>query len=176
MEFVCPDDIAEYGEGNESGRIRARLIRAENIYQMPAVYKCPFLSSMKLSYSYMEQLQTADYALLKNNFETDMLSVLYKFFPQIKGTIIASEVSTPLSTENFTNYKNGEIYGLAHSPERFTLPFLRPKTPIRGLFLTGQDITLVGVSGAMLSGLLCATTILKFNSWKIFKEIKDSKL
>ena len=105
-----------------------------------------------------------------------MLSVLYKFFPQIKGTIIASEVSTPLSTENFTNYKNGEIYGLAHSPERFTLPFLRPKTPIRGLFLTGQDITLVGVSGAMLSGLLCATTILKFNSWKIFKEIKDSKL
>lgn len=117
-----------------------------------------------------------EYLNLKNNFETDMLSVLYKFFPQIKGTIIASEVSTPLSTENFTNYKNGEIYGLAHSPERFTLPFLRPKTPIRGLFLTGQDITLVGVSGAMLSGLLCATTILKFNSWKIFKEIKDSKL
>jgi all-trans-retinol 13,14-reductase len=115
------------------------------------------------------------YLKLKKNFETEMLKILYKFFPQVEGTIVASEVSTPLSTENFTNYKNGEIYGLAHSAERFTLPFLRPKTKIKGLFLTGQDITLVGVAGAMLSGLLCATAILKFNSWKIFKEVKRSK-
>lgn len=114
-----------------------------------------------------------EYVQLKKNFETEMLKILYKFFPQIEGTIIASEVSTPLSTENFTNYKSGEIYGLAHSPERFTLPFLRPKTKIKGLFLAGQDITLVGVAGAMLSGLLCATAILKFNSWKIFREIKS---
>lgn len=113
-----------------------------------------------------------EYLILKNNFEAEMLQLLYKFFPQIEGTIIASEVSTPLSTENFTNYKSGEIYGLAHSPERFTLPFLRSKTKIKGLFLAGQDITLVGVAGAMLSGLLCATTILKFKSWKIFKEIR----
>lgn len=116
-----------------------------------------------------------DYLNLKNNFETEMLKVLYKFFPQIEGTIIASEVSTPLSTENFTNYKSGEIYGLAHSPERFRLSFLRPKTKIKGLFLSGQDITLVGVSGAMLSGLLCATAILKLGSWKIFKEIKSRR-
>ncbi len=114
-----------------------------------------------------------EYLQLKKNFETEMLKVLYKFFPQIEGTIVASEVSTPLSTENFTNYKSGEIYGLAHSPERFTLPFLRPKTKIKGLFLAGQDITLVGVAGAMLSGLLCATAILKFGSWKIFREIKS---
>lgn len=113
-----------------------------------------------------------EYLNLKKNFESEMLKVLYKFFPQIEGTIVATEVSTPLSTKNFTNYKSGEIYGLAHSPERFSLSFLRPKTKIKGLFLTGQDITLVGVAGAMLSGLLCATAILKFGSWKIFKEIK----
>lgn len=117
-----------------------------------------------------------EYLNLKEEFEIEMLKVLYKFFPQIEGTIVASEVSTPLSTENFTNYKSGEIYGLAHSPERFTLPFLRPKTKLKGLYLTGQDITLVGVAGAMLSGLLCATAILKFRSWKIFKEIKSNKL
>ncbi|MBK5212999.1 MAG: NAD(P)/FAD-dependent oxidoreductase [Flavobacteriaceae bacterium] len=116
-----------------------------------------------------------EYLKLKLKFETEMLSVLFKFFPQIEGTVVASEVSTPLSTENFTNYKSGEIYGLAHSPKRFTLSFLRPKTKIRGLFLTGQDITLVGVAGAMLSGLLCATAILKIGSWKIFKEIRASK-
>jgi len=37
--------------------------------------------------------------------------------------------------------------------------------------LVGQDITLMGVSGAMLSGVLCATTILKMKSWKLFKEL-----
>ncbi len=116
-----------------------------------------------------------EYLQLKKNFETEILKTLYKFFPQIEGTIVASEVSTPLSTENFTNYKSGEIYGLAHSPERFKLPYLRPKTKIKGLYLTGQDITLVGVAGAMLSGLLCATAILKLGSWKIFKEINQQK-
>lgn len=117
----------------------------------------------------------AEYLTLKKDFEEEMLTILYKFFPQIEGIVVASEVSTPLSTANFTSYKSGEIYGLAHSPERFKLSFLRPKTKIKGLYLTGQDITIVGVAGAMLSGLLCATTILKFGSWKIFKEIGRSK-
>ena len=69
LEFICPNDMAEYEEGNGTGRIRARLIRAENIYQIPAVYKCPFISGISLSYSYMENRQTASYAVLKNNFE-----------------------------------------------------------------------------------------------------------
>ncbi|MBO5335551.1 MAG: hypothetical protein J6A94_00265 [Lachnospiraceae bacterium] len=69
LEFICPEDMAEYGAGDGMGRIRARLIRAENIYQVPAVYKCPFLTGLNLSYSYMENRQTAQHALLKNNFE-----------------------------------------------------------------------------------------------------------
>ena len=115
------------------------------------------------------------YIKMKTDFEASMLLRLYKLFPQLEGHVQVSEVSTPLSTRHFSNYKNGEIYGLAHSPDRFNLPFLRPKTKIKGLKLAGQDITLVGVSGAMLSGLLCATTILKFKSWRIFKEINDAK-
>ena len=69
LEFICPEDMAEYDEGSPEGRIRARLIRAENIYQLPAVYKCPFIAGINLSYSYMAECQAADYALLKNNFE-----------------------------------------------------------------------------------------------------------
>lgn len=69
LEFICPDDMAEYSGGTENGRIRARLIRAENIYQLPAVYQCPFISGLQMSYSYMEHLQCPDYALIKNNFE-----------------------------------------------------------------------------------------------------------
>lgn len=40
MEFICPEDMAEYDPERRSGRIRLRLLQAENIYRMPAIYKC----------------------------------------------------------------------------------------------------------------------------------------
>lgn len=115
------------------------------------------------------------YKKIKKEFENSMLERLYQLFPQIKGHVIVTEVSSPLSTKHFSNYQHGEIYGLAHTPKRFTLPFLRPVTKIKGLRLAGQDITLVGVAGAMSSGVLCAITILKFRVWKQFKEMGQLK-
>lgn len=70
LEFACPEDMAEYEDGEGTGRIRARLLRAENIYQIPAVYRCPQISGLRLSYSYMDEKQSADCALTKNNFDT----------------------------------------------------------------------------------------------------------
>lgn len=112
-----------------------------------------------------------DYTHLKKEFENSMLKKLYELFPQIKGHVVVTEVSSPLSTKHFSNYQHGEIYGLEHSPDRFKLPFLRPETKIKGLRLVGQDIMLAGVSSAMISGMLCATTILKFRVWRLFKEM-----
>ena len=68
LEFICPEDMADYAEGG-TGRIRVRLIRAGNIYHMPAIYRCPLVTGLQLSYSYMEHRQAAAYAVLKNNFE-----------------------------------------------------------------------------------------------------------
>ncbi len=115
-----------------------------------------------------------EYEKLKKDFEISMLNKLYDILPQIKGHIVVTEVSTPLSTKHFSNYENGEIYGLEHTPERFSLDFLRSETKIKGLRLAGQDITTVGVAGAMISGMLCATTILKFKTWKLFKNLKKT--
>lgn len=111
------------------------------------------------------------YAQIKKDFENSMLERLFQLFPQIKEHVIYTEVSTPLSTQFFSNYSKGEIYGLEHTPERFELPFLRCRTKIKGLRLVGQDVFVVGLSGAMLSGIFCACTILKFKSGKIFKKI-----
>ena len=115
--------------------------------------------------------RSVKYDSLKQEFETKMLEKLYLLYPQIKGNVLVTEVSTPLSTKHFSNYKHGEIYGLDHSPKRFLESDIRPKTKIKGLYLTGQDVTVVGVGGAMMAGVLCATTILKMNSWKNFREM-----
>ena len=109
------------------------------------------------------------YLDLKKEFELSMLNKLYSILPQIKDHVVYTEVSTPLSTRHFSNYQRGEIYGLNHSIDRFMLPFLRPDTKIKGLKLTGQDITLVGIGGALLSGLLTAISILKMKTWRIFR-------
>jgi all-trans-retinol 13,14-reductase len=115
------------------------------------------------------------YEKIKLDFEKAMLERLYVLFPKIKGKVLVTEVSSPLSTKHFSNYQEGEIYGLAHSPARFTLPFLRFETPIKGLRLVGQDITVVGLASAMVSGVLCSTTILKFRVWKLFKEMNAGR-
>jgi len=83
--------------------------------------------------------------------------------PQVRGKVDHAELSTPLSTRHFANYSRGEIYGLAHTPARFRERFLRPQSPIKGLFLTGQDVAVCGVEGALAGGVLCASAILGRN-------------
>ena len=57
------------------------------------------------------------------------------------------------------SYSTGEIYGLDHNPERFEQDWLKPKTRIPGLYLTGQDVMTCGVVGAMVGGLLTTVAI-----------------
>jgi len=88
-----------------------------------------------------------------------LMEHLYEKLPQLRGQVDYYEVSTPLSTNWFGGYKRGELYGLSHTPERMQQKWLRPKTSIDGLWLTGQDILTCGVTGAMMAGMLTTTSI-----------------
>jgi all-trans-retinol 13,14-reductase len=70
------------------------------------------------------------------------------------------ELSTPHSTRRFTGHPHGEIYGLAATPAFFEDRALRPRTPVRGLYLTGADICTLGVGGALFGGMLSAAAVL----------------
>jgi len=72
-------------------------------------------------------------------------------------------LSTPLSTRNFANYRHGEIYGLSVVPARFRVRALGARTPIRNLYLTGQDACIGGVSGAMFGGVITASLVMQRN-------------
>ena len=88
---------------------------------------------------------------------------LIRQVPILEGKIDHAELSTPLSTRHFMNYQQGEMYGLGGTPERFRLRCLTPRTPIRELYLTGQDVTTLGVTGALFGGVLTASAILRRN-------------
>ncbi len=112
-----------------------------------------------------------EYEKIKENITNRLLEHLFKQLPQLKGRIDHAELSTPLTTQYFVNYQKGELYGIDHTPQRFRQKFLRPRTPIKGLYLTGQDIVTAGVGAALFSGLITATAITNINFMnKIFKE------
>lgn len=104
-----------------------------------------------------------DYINLKEQIAEKLLDKLYQAAPRLKGKIDFYELSTPLSTRTFMNHSRGEIYGIAHTPERFRQNFLRPHTPVKNLFLTGQDIFMASIAGGLMGGILTASAILKRN-------------
>ncbi len=107
-----------------------------------------------------------EYNALKDKITQRLLNVLFEKLPHLKGRIDHQELSTPLTTQHFINYQKGEIYGLDHTPDRFRQKFLKPRTPIKGLYLTGQDIVTAGVGAALLSGFLTASAMTGINFMK----------
>lgn len=136
--------------------------------------KKPGLSTIQLvamgSYDWVKKWEDTkwmkrgeEYNRFKEEFKNRLLNKLYEVVPQAKNRLEFCEFSTPLSTKHFSNYSKGEIYGLEHTPERFRLKWLRPHTPFKNLYLTGQDILTVGIGGALFSGIITASTIMKKN-------------
>jgi len=100
-----------------------------------------------------------DYEAYKARLSERLLEQLVRVEPQTRDAIAYHELSTPLSTKHFTAYQTGEIYGLSHDPSRFEGKFLRPRSPVDGLFLTGQDVVSCGIGAALFSGYLTVSAI-----------------
>ena len=106
------------------------------------------------------------YEKYKEQISQKIINMVYEHLPHLKGQIGYYELSTPLSTRDMAHYKNGELYGLDHTPARFRQKWLKPKTKINGLYLTGQDILTAGLAGALSAGALTSSVILKKNLFK----------
>ena len=106
----------------------------------------------------------AEYDELKASLSERLLDTLHKHAPGTRGKVEIAELSTPLTTRNFAAHPQGEIYGLQHTAHRFEQRWLRPRTPIKGLYLTGADVCSAGVVGAMMGGMLCSSAVLQGNA------------
>ena len=105
----------------------------------------------------------ADYEAFKRRLTDRLQEALLRRLPEVAGRIEIAELSTPITTRHFTRHQMGAIYGIAATPLRFANRSLKPRTPISGLFLTGQDAALPGITGALVGGILAASAVLKRN-------------
>jgi len=109
------------------------------------------------------QRRGPEYDLLKQHLAGRLRQELERHVPSVAGHIEHAELSTPVSTRHFTNYERGEIYGVAATPARYALRTLGARTPIRDLYLTGQDVATPGVAGALYGGVMSASVALGRN-------------
>jgi all-trans-retinol 13,14-reductase len=107
-----------------------------------------------------------DYEDFKRQIGERMLEEgLFRFYPELREKVLETNFGTPLSTQFYLNAFGGESYGMDMNLYRLTQSIdLRPRTEINGLFLTGQDICTLGVTGAMMAGVLTANVVAGYDN------------
>jgi all-trans-retinol 13,14-reductase len=101
-----------------------------------------------------------DYESSKKRITEALLNLVEQHHPGFRELVAYAELATPLTFEFFTGAPSGTIYGYPATPEKFRKTWLRPKTPIRNLYLTGTDAAVLGVMGALMGGVATASTLL----------------
>jgi len=91
-------------------------------------------------------LEEASYREAKRRAYDSLLESAVRFVPDFRASVVENDVFTPATIRRYTGHENGAVYG---APEKH----YDGTTPLRNLFVCGTDQGLVGIVGAMISGI-----------------------
>ncbi len=119
-------------------------------------YNKPFEENMiritaLANYDLWRKLSPEEYRRQKLLQYEKTLESAARFVPEFRSSVIDVDMFTPLTIRRFTGRERGAIYGAAE--KRYD-----GLTPLRNLFICGADQGMVGIVGAMVSGLVVANT------------------
>jgi all-trans-retinol 13,14-reductase len=110
----------------------------------------------------------SEYEALKVKIGEALIDYVECVVPGFRDAIASYEVATPLTYQLFANRDHGEVYGLSFLADFFSKPWTRPRSPFKGLFLTGADTGGVGIAGAMMSGV---NTLAQICGYRIYPQV-----
>ncbi|MHB9049910.1 MAG: phytoene desaturase family protein [Pirellulales bacterium] len=103
------------------------------------------------------QLSPEQYQLEKLRWYDRAVASAVRFVPDFRSSVVATDMFTPKTIRRFTGHENGAVYG---SPgKRYD-----GTTHLKNLFLCGTDQGLVGIIGAIISGISVANRHLLKNA------------
>lgn len=94
-----------------------------------------------------------EYYALKDTISNGLINFVDHRYPGFSDMVDHAELATPLTSEHYTAHSEGAMYGLAATPERYRQKWLKVKTPLKGFYITGTDISALGVIPSMMGGL-----------------------
>ena len=105
------------------------------------------------------ETRSAEWTAFKQEIEAKLMAFFTAKFPALAPLVVYCELGTPLATASFTGHEKGGFYGVETTPRRMLSEALNARTPVPGLFLTGQDVMCPGIAGALYGGMLGAAAI-----------------
>ncbi len=94
-------------------------------------------------------LEPEAYQAEKDRWYETMLAAAERFVPGIAPAVIDHDMFTPVTVRRFTGHDAGAIYGIPRRQYDGT-------TRLENLYLCGTDQGLVGIVGAIISGITMA--------------------
>ena len=91
-------------------------------------------------------LDADSYRLAKLRCYDRMAASAVRFVADFRGSVIDTDLFTPLTIRRFTGHDGGAVYGSAEKRRDGT-------TSLKNLYLCGNDQGLVGIVGAIISGI-----------------------
>jgi phytoene dehydrogenase-like protein len=101
------------------------------------------------NYDRWAALSPSEYRLAKLRWYDRSAAAAVRFVPEFRHAVVAVDMFTPTTIRRYTGHENGAVYG---APEKRR----DGRTHLENLFLCGTDQGLVGIIGAILSGITVA--------------------
>ncbi len=104
-----------------------------------------------------ENERGAEYDEFKRSHAERLLDLVERDYPGLRSKIHSYTSATPLTLRDYLGTSDGTLYGIAKDYRDPLKSFLSPRTRIKNLLLTGQNLNLHGVLGVTVSALVtCA--------------------
>jgi all-trans-retinol 13,14-reductase len=112
------------------------------------------------------------YQEFKKQKAEKLLEMLEKDFPGIRSKTEAYYTSTPLTYRDYIGTHKGSIYGLLKDFNDPLRTMILPRTTVKNLFLTGQNINIHGVIGVTIGSILTCSELI--GSAYLLKKMKEA--
>lgn len=154
MLFVSQTDELAYRCPDEAVDLQSMVICAADNFRFTTPTEERLLRITALAnYRRWAQLAAAEYGAEKTRWRERLVAAAARLVPQLPGAVVDMEMITPRTIHRYTGRAGGAVYG---SPEKR----YDGTTPLGNLHLCGADQGLVGIVGAMTSGIQAANRYL----------------
>lgn len=150
MVFFNDSEQFHYERPNGLADLRSGVVCSPNnfVYDQPLAEGVMRITCLA-NYDAWTSLDEPSYRLAKLRWYDRMVASAVRFVPDFRSAVIDTDIFTPKTIRRFTGRENGAVYGVAQ--KRYD-----GVTPWKNLFICGTDQGLVGVIGAIISGISIA--------------------